>query len=285
MATVRAHISDDSRSASFAGLDCYQVDPQSQLLGIRFRPSAGLDAGEVKMIHGLDYLATGLPAPSINTWHRLRVFVDSGTAEGAGEIDGVGVYKTAPISLSSHYVPFVSRYADADLYIEPTGYNVISFDDYSVEAVARGTLRGRVDLEGWLGTVSGLPLAVEVRNGSGSTVETLSTTLGADGSYQVVTGYRGSGFIVAKASHWLAKSTPLIPITKFGVFEVDFQLLNGDINGDNSIDIADYAVLSAAYGRNLGELGYVASADLNGDEAVDIGDYSILSSNYGLSGD
>lgn len=65
--------------------------------------------------------------------------------------------------------------------------------------------------------------------------------------------------------------------------KIDFSLVNGDANGDDSIDIADFALLSAAFGSSLGDPGYQRRADLDGDGEVGIADYAIISANYGES--
>jgi hypothetical protein len=66
---------------------------------------------------------------------------------------------------------------------------------------------------------------------------------------------------------------------------VSASLLNGDVNGDNSVDLLDYFALSDAYGSSVGDPTFNAEADLNGDDSVDLLDYFILSDNYGLEGD
>ncbi|MBX7135924.1 MAG: PQQ-dependent sugar dehydrogenase [Fimbriimonadaceae bacterium] len=65
--------------------------------------------------------------------------------------------------------------------------------------------------------------------------------------------------------------------------KIDFSLVNGDANGDDSIDIADFSLLSAAFGSSLGDPGYQRNADLDGDGEVGIADYAIISANYGES--
>lgn len=77
--------------------------------------------------------------------------------------------------------------------------------------------------------------------------------------------------------------------------EVDIELINGDINLDNSIDIADYAALSVFYEMDDSDEDWLTpdpesllapvDSDLNGDGAVDIGDYSIISTNLNEEGD
>ena len=56
------------------------------------------------------------------------------------------------------------------------------------------------------------------------------------------------------------------------------QMIGGDVNDDNRIDILDLSFV----GSNLGA--YAAAADVNGDGAVDILDLSLVGSNFGRSG-
>ncbi len=65
---------------------------------------------------------------------------------------------------------------------------------------------------------------------------------------------------------------------------LDFSLVNGDVDGDDSITIFDYIDLSGSFDKSEGDAGYLPQADLDGDGAVTIFDYIILSQNFDLSG-
>lgn len=54
-----------------------------------------------------------------------------------------------------------------------------------------------------------------------------------------------------------------------------------DINGDQTVDYKDLAILAAAYGMRKGDLGYNEYADLNRDGIIDYKDLAILAANYG----
>lgn len=54
-----------------------------------------------------------------------------------------------------------------------------------------------------------------------------------------------------------------------------------DFNGDCSVDVGDFALLSAAYGSSAGGGGWNSQFDLNIDGTIDIGDYAIFSSVFG----
>jgi hypothetical protein len=58
----------------------------------------------------------------------------------------------------------------------------------------------------------------------------------------------------------------------------------GDVNNDNIIDITDFSLLRATFGKVCGDTGYNGNADLTGDCIVDITDFSLLRGNFGQSG-
>lgn len=58
----------------------------------------------------------------------------------------------------------------------------------------------------------------------------------------------------------------------------------GDVSNDNVVDITDFSILRATFGRSCGDPGYDSRADFNGDCTVDITDFSLLRSNFGSSG-
>lgn len=57
--------------------------------------------------------------------------------------------------------------------------------------------------------------------------------------------------------------------------------LPGDINSDDEVGPADFALLAAAFGSFVGDPNYDANADLNGDGEVGPADFAILSANFG----
>lgn len=58
--------------------------------------------------------------------------------------------------------------------------------------------------------------------------------------------------------------------------------LPGDLNGDESVGLADLAILASAYGTTTGATDFRADADLNSNNEVDLGDLAILAGNWGL---
>jgi len=60
--------------------------------------------------------------------------------------------------------------------------------------------------------------------------------------------------------------------------------LSGDLNGDDSVGLADLAILASTYGTSTGAAGFRADADLNSNDEIDLGDLAILAGNWGIQG-
>jgi hypothetical protein len=148
----------------------------------------------------------------------------------------------------------------------------------ALDNVSQVTVSGTVTLEDYIGDNTSVPVTFTIRNpGSTTVLETHTVYLGSDGSYSFNTTLVGTYDIAAKAFHWLRQKQANIDTTSNAT--VDFSLINGDINGDNTIGIEDYSTFTTQYDTAGPE------ADLNGDGWVTIEDYSILTTNYGLDGD
>ncbi|MDW8289163.1 MAG: hypothetical protein RMM06_00455 [Armatimonadota bacterium] len=93
----------------------------------------------------------------------------------------------------------------------------------------------------------------------------------------------GTYDVAFRANHWLRKVVPNVTIG--GVTMLDVALLNGDINGNNEVDLLDFGELIAAYGSTSGEPQWNFQTDLDGDLEVGLLDFSILLRNFGLFGD
>lgn len=65
----------------------------------------------------------------------------------------------------------------------------------------------------------------------------------------------------------------------------NFVLINGDVNGDDTVNIADFLALRAAFGSSPASANWNRNADLNGDGSVNVSDFLILRAGFGKSGD
>jgi len=60
------------------------------------------------------------------------------------------------------------------------------------------------------------------------------------------------------------------------VSSLSFSLINGDINGDNAISLADFGGLKLAYGSTPSSGNWNPNADLDGNGSVGLGDFGVF---------
>ncbi|MBK8021938.1 MAG: hypothetical protein IPK19_11070 [Chloroflexi bacterium] len=94
-----------------------------------------------------------------------------------------------------------------------------------------------------------------------------------------VTVTPGAYHIRVKGTHTLARVVSATLVPGDNVLDVP-QLLEGDANDDNTVNISDFSILAASFARAVGQAGYDARADFNGDAIVNISDFSLLASNF-----
>jgi len=123
-------------------------------------------------------------------------------------------------------------------------------------------------------------------------LEETSTLLVDQGNYTVKTRNPGAIRIRVKAQHWLSRS--LIMDFSNNVSNLNFSLINGDIDGDNKVTVFDYGLLSDFFDKNseqpdwkvAGPEGFSPQdCDLDGDGSVTVFDYGILSDHFGQDGE
>ncbi len=142
-------------------------------------------------------------------------------------------------------------------------------------------VKGTVNLGDWPQSKA-QPVTLTVFNSNGNSVQTVSTTLDANGNFAFMPSFvvpDGTYLIRAKASHWLTASVSGVMINRNHLPQnLSFNLVNGDVNGDNVIGSADLTLVRIAFGSTL------ASADMNGDGNVGSADLTIVRKNFGQSG-
>lgn len=144
------------------------------------------------------------------------------------------------------------------------------------------TIEGKVNLLDFVGDVKTVPIEVELRNHDGETI-TRTLTLTNDGSYNIENIPQGEYDIAFKASHWLRKTVLNTSINEDTTLNV--TQVNGDVDGDNNVDVQDQELLKKANGSTPNSHKWNSNADLNGDLKVNKIDLEILKSNLGLIGD
>lgn len=165
-------------------------------------------------------------------------------------------------------------------YIRPnteTGTGVVTTHDLS----------GRFTFSG---LASGVPVpssvTVEYRDpGTARLVSRHSVLLASNGDYVIMGGPIGQFDVTVKHGRWLRRTISVDTRRQQLTTGANFVLVNGDINGDNSVNATDFLMLRAAFGSSPGAGNWNANADLNGDGSVNLQDFLILRGSFGRSGD
>ncbi|HRF58689.1 MAG TPA: hypothetical protein PLH94_02105 [Fimbriimonadaceae bacterium] len=95
------------------------------------------------------------------------------------------------------------------------------------------------------------------------------------GNCGLTTDVEGHVQIIAKASHWLARSASTF-LNRGSTFNL--ALTNGDLDGNNVIDSDDFDIIVANFGGG-------PTGDLDGNNLVDSDDFDIVVKNFGDVGD
>ena len=107
---------------------------------------------------------------------------------------------------------------------------------------------------------------------------TYTPTSNASGQMSVAGFAPGTYKVVVKRAGYLQRvqEMTLTSGTQSATFD---QLLGGDINGDNVINLPDLSLLSSGFGQS-GQ-----ASDINGDGNTSLPDLSLLSANFSISGE
>lgn len=120
--------------------------------------------------------------------------------------------------------------------------------------------------------------------GSGTVINSSTTTTNSSGVFTV------SGMTQFESYTFRIKGSNSLSIVRTaslssGTTNLDFGSLKyGDANNDNIVNINDFAILAATFGKTSGMAGYDGRADFNGDSAITILDFSQLAANFGQTG-
>ncbi len=130
-----------------------------------------------------------------------------------------------------------------------------------------------------------LPLTLVLQSGA-TTTSFANVQTDASGFFTVPVTTLPNGVYTwwVKGGSWLASSGQVTlsgaPVTQQ---ELGLQRA-GDVNNDNLVDITDFTLVRASFGKVCGDAGYNGQADWTGDCLVDITDFTLLRSNFGQPG-
>jgi probable HAF family extracellular repeat protein len=166
--------------------------------------------------------------------------------------------------------------------------NVFNQEPMHAQADTKTTLTasvsGVVTLRGCVAAHQDQTLTFAFRPIDGSQALTRSVTLASDGSFALGDVPGGSYAVAVKGDRWLQKVVS-VDSREGDVSGVAVTLLPGDINGDNSVDGADFELLAEAYQSAPGTSSWNPRADLNCDGRVNIFDLGLMADGYGKTGD
>jgi len=146
---------------------------------------------------------------------------------------------------------------------------------------------GTVDLQNLATSPAGWQVTIDLRTPA-STVPLESDVVALDpnGAFSYYASLPAGVYdLSVKAAHWLRRTLPGQTVSDAGISGLALTLLDGDVNGDNSISLADFGLLRAAYGSTPASPNWNANADLNGDGTVGLADFGILRAHFGQQGD
>ncbi|MCE9560091.1 MAG: dockerin type I repeat-containing protein [Armatimonadetes bacterium] len=147
---------------------------------------------------------------------------------------------------------------------------------------------GSVNLQD-VNTQVGRPVQIDFLNpGSQTVLQSYLQPINADGNISFDLGAiltPGNYDVRIFGETWLKQRHSSIAVTAEGVGIPPTNLTNGDVNGDNVVDLTDYTRLLAAFNTITGDFNFSRFADLNKDGVVDLTDYTILVLNFNKIGE
>lgn len=158
-----------------------------------------------------------------------------------------------------------------------------------LETLVPFTYEGHATFQSFLGNKANVPLTLRLLDVAGLTLWEANGATDAAGDFAIRAWQHPDAVRQASLGGWtflrdrVAVEPSPNPFTDYPFIPV--TLLNGDVNGDNRVNIADFIALRAAFGSSPGSGSWNPRADLNGDGTVGIADFLILRANFGRSGD
>lgn len=135
-------------------------------------------------------------------------------------------------------------------------------------------------------SMAGIECSLEARLAQNSqTFGPWTVALDTNGAFSLpLTLPPGSYEFKASGPTWLSQTIGPFDVTDFGLSELAFDLFNGDVNGDDTVNILDFLILRAGFGSSPGSGNWDVRADLNRSGSVNVQDFLILRKNFGRTG-
>lgn len=125
---------------------------------------------------------------------------------------------------------------------------------------------------------------IEFKDSGFAVVDSKVTALANDGTFQVDSpAAPGNHYVSVKVRPWLRRTIGPYD-TGNSLAGLVLELINGDVDDDNEVNLVDYSMLANAFGFAIGDPEFDPYTDLNGDGETNLGDLAILSANFGAIG-
>ncbi len=152
-------------------------------------------------------------------------------------------------------------------------------------------ISGHLTLEGLTtAAMNSTPITVTLQHVDSGALETRTIRLDADGRFDIPVeparyriGFRAAGWL--QAIYRDASGSDVIDTLQQNASDLHLTLMNGDINGDNVINMGDYMPMRSSWLSRPGDPQYLPHVDLNRDGQVNMGDYLLLRKNWLKRGD
>lgn len=146
-------------------------------------------------------------------------------------------------------------------------------------------VKGLLAIADFLGDVSQLTCHIEYRHPTThQVVSRRSFKPSGDGSFAFRAPVDGVYDVFVRSHNSLWACARSIDFSGDLVSGLRFDLVLGDIDGDNAVSIYDYNLLTQAFDTVPSQAAWDARCDLDGDGVVSVFDYSILSSRFDQQG-
>ncbi len=186
---------------------------------------------------------------------------------------------------------YIFQIGDFTNFFTPIGAfspSVLSFTVSTPTPEPRFTVIVEIDLQGRATTPRpdprwSIPVTYSYQLNAGP-VTSDSATTDLDGRFEIANLRPGQYTLRVKGSNTLA-NTVTFTLNSAGQVVQTGVLRAGDANDDNTVNLSDFTVLAATFGRSTSTTPPMdGRADFNGDGQVNINDFSLLAGNFGTAG-
>lgn len=241
----------------------------------------------------------GIADPQLVVWTKATLERNYDFLRVRAEVDGSGVFAPkGSFTGTTDWAPLIWPLGPAStvklqfrLQTDANfNYDGVYLDDIGIlgeELVTAPTCRvtGRLRFSG-LAAGSAPPAGVwfETRPpGSTEGMTRVWASVASDGGFSVAVP-KGTYDLAVQGAPWLRKVTA-VNASGATATGFDWTLRNGDVSGDNRVNITDFLQFRAAYGAGPASATWNPRADLNRDGSVSAADFLILRSAFGSLGD